>query len=86
MGIKSSCEFTKRVKGGGKMGFPNIEAERGRLGFTKKEFAKQIGVSTKTYYNWIDGITPIPSDALMKLSSMCHVSVDYLLNCKHDTT
>lgn len=62
------------------MGFPNIEAERGRLGLTKQEFAKKLGVTTKTYYNWIDGHTPVPSNALIKLADLCHVSIDYLLN------
>jgi len=62
------------------MGFPNIEAERGRLGLTKKDFAKKLGITTKTYYNWIDGATPIPSDALMKLADLCNVNIDYLLN------
>ena len=37
------------------MKFPNIEAERGRKGWTKEELVKQIGVSTKTYSNWQDG-------------------------------
>lgn len=31
----------------------NIEAERIRNGFTKDKLAKKLGVSTKTYYNWI---------------------------------
>ncbi len=64
------------------MNFPNIEAERARLGLTKEEFAKRLGVSTKTYYNWIGGINPIPSDALMKISKMCKSSIDYLLGMK----
>lgn len=61
------------------MNYPNIEAERARLGLTKEEFAKKIGISTKTYYNWIGGVNPIPSNALIKLSEVCQSSVDYLL-------
>lgn len=59
--------------------FPNIEAERARLGMSKEEFAKKIGISTKTYYNWINGVNPIPSTYLMKMAELCSVDVDYLL-------
>lgn len=62
-----------------KLNFPNIEAERARLGLTKEEMAKKLGVSTKTYYNWVRGTNPIPSDALLKLSQLCKSSIDYLL-------
>ena len=62
------------------MKYPNIEAERARLGLSKEDFAEKLDVSTKTYYNWvIHGTSPIPSDALEKISNICKVSVDYLL-------
>ena len=41
----------------------NIEAERARNGYTKEEMASRLGVSIKTYYNWINGETDIPSSA-----------------------
>jgi len=57
----------------------NIEAERERLGLTKPEFAKKLGIALKTYYNWINEDFPIPSDVLIQMAQMCDVSVDYLL-------
>lgn len=59
--------------------FPNIEKERERCGLSKKEFAKGLGVTRRSYYNWIGGKNPIPSDALIKISDMTGVSIDYLL-------
>lgn len=61
------------------MRFSSIEAERARMGLSKEEFAKKIGISAKTYYNWINGINPIPSDSLIKIATLCDVSTDYLL-------
>ena len=57
----------------------NIEAERARLGMTKSELAKEIGISTKSYYNWINEDTDIPSSALIKMKKIFDVSADYLL-------
>lgn len=57
----------------------NIEAERERLGLSKSEFAKKLGIALKTYYNWINGDFPIPSDALILMSELCDASIDYLL-------
>nr|DAH03548.1 MAG TPA: hypothetical protein [Caudoviricetes sp.] len=64
--------------------FPNIEAERARLGLTKEEFAEKLGVVTKTYYNWIGGVNPIPSDMLLKIAKLCNTSIDYLLGLKDE--
>ena len=33
--------------------YPNIEAERARRGYSKDEFSQLLGVSRKTYYNWV---------------------------------
>lgn len=64
---------------GNRIKFPNIEAERARLGLTKEAFAKKLGVATKTYYTWISGERPIPSNKLMLMSSICNSNIDYLL-------
>ena len=56
----------------------NIEAERGRLGLTKEQMCKAIGVTGKTYNSYIRGET-IPSGALVKLHELTGKSVDYLL-------
>lgn len=59
--------------------FMNIEAERARRGMTKEELSKELGVSTKTYYNWISGERPIPNTALSKMKNIFDVKIDYLL-------
>jgi len=61
------------------MVFTSIEAERARKGLTKEELAKKMGVSVKTYYNWLNGCSPIPSDILIKMSKFFDVTIDYLL-------
>jgi bacteriophage CI repressor helix-turn-helix domain len=58
----------------------NIEAERIRNGFTKDKLAKKLGVSTKSYYNWIYEKTDIPSSILMELAKIFGTSVGYLLS------
>lgn len=61
------------------MKYPNIEAERARIGISKDDFAKKLGIATKTYYNWLNGVNPIPSDRLIVMSSLCNSKIDYLL-------
>lgn len=61
----------------------NIEAERARKGLTKENLAKELGVSTKTYYNWISGATPIPNTALIEMKKIFNVGIDYLLEEKN---
>lgn len=62
----------------------NIEAERARKGLTKEELSMQLGVSLKTYYNWVNKDMDIPSSSLLKMADMFGTSIDYLLNrrCK----
>lgn len=56
----------------------NIEAERGRLQFSKTEMCKHLGITLKTYNSYInDGA--IPSTVLEQLHEMTGQSVDYLL-------
>lgn len=61
------------------MKFPNIEAERARMGLSKEELAKHLGIATKTYYNWLNGVNPMPCDALVEMSELFKVKTDYLL-------
>lgn len=56
-----------------------IEAERARNGLTKEDLAREINISTKTYYNWLNGTNPIPSTALIKMADIFKVDIDYLL-------
>ena len=60
------------------MRFPNIEAERARLGLTKTQLAKALGVSDKTLYNWYhNGAFTV--EALQKMAEMFRCPIDYLL-------
>ena len=59
--------------------YPNIEAERARIGLTKEELANRLDVSPKTLVNWQSGKTNISVNKLIKLSDMFGCSVDYLL-------
>ncbi len=57
----------------------SIEAERVRKGWTKEELAKKLGISVKTYYNWITEETDVPSTALVLMSHLFGTDIDYLL-------
>ncbi len=57
----------------------NIEAERVRNRLTQKQVAEKLGVSMKTYCNWIKEKTAIPGVALIKLGRMFGTDVDYLM-------
>lgn len=59
--------------------YMNIEAERVRNGLSKKDLADKLGVSKRTYYNWISGVKPMPHTKLKKMSYIFGVKVDYLL-------
>lgn len=57
----------------------SIEAERARNGLTKEELAKKLGVSIRTYYNWINEETDMPITKLVMLSRLFGTDIDYLL-------
>ncbi|MCI9197745.1 MAG: helix-turn-helix transcriptional regulator [Lachnospiraceae bacterium] len=57
----------------------SVEAERVRRQLTKEEMAKELGVSLKTYYNWISEETDMPISFLIKMSNMFGTTTDYLL-------
>lgn len=57
----------------------NIEAERARLQLTKEEISARLGVTSKTYTNYVRGETPIPSDVLIKMATLFRCKTDYLL-------
>lgn len=57
----------------------SIEAERARHQLTKEELAKKLGISLKTYYNWVNEETDMPISFLVKMSNMFGTTTDYLL-------
>ncbi len=58
--------------------YPNIEVERVRRGLSKDEVAEKLGVSRKTYYNWVVKGN-IPTRSVKRLAQFFNVSADYLL-------
>ena len=58
----------------------NIEAERARNRMTKEELAKRLDIAPRTYYSWVNEETDVPSSALIKMSNLFGVTIDYLLD------
>ena len=63
----------------------NLEAERARHNMTREALASHLQVSAKTYYNWVQENTDIPSSKLKELAKLFGVSVDYLIGIKTET-
>ena len=59
----------------------NIEAERGRLGMTKGDMSKALGITTKTYNSYIGG-APISSSVVETRQTLTGCSIDYLLGVR----
>lgn len=59
--------------------YPNIDAERARNGMSVELLSKALGVTRKTYYNWLSK-GKIPQSKLEAMADLFHVSVDYLLS------
>lgn len=57
----------------------NIEAERARYRLSKEELSRRLGVSVKTYYNWLNEETDIPSTKLMEMALLFGVTMEYLM-------
>lgn len=57
----------------------SIEAERARAQLSKEELAEKLKISTRTYYNWVNEETDVPSSYLVKMAKLFGVSIDYLL-------
>ena len=57
----------------------SIEAERVRNVFSKETLSKKLGISVKTYYNWVNEETDVPSSALIEMSKLFQTDIDYLL-------
>lgn len=69
----------KRVdKGENMVIYPNINAERARKGMSMEELAAVLGVTRKTFYNWISRGN-IPQNKLEQMARLFSCSVEYLL-------
>ena len=60
------------------MKYPNIDAERARKNLSLEDFAKELGVSRNTVYNWMRSGN-IPQGALLKMADFFDKPIDYLL-------
>ena len=56
----------------------NIEAERGRSQMSKEALSRELGITSRTYWNYLAG-GPIPSDKLIHMAQLFECSTDYLL-------
>lgn len=66
--------------------FPNIDAERARMGWSRVYLAEQLGVSYGTFKNWMKGKTEIPSSKVIKMAELFHCTTDYLLGLDTEQT
>lgn len=62
--------------------FPNIDAERARLGWSRMYLASRLNVSYSTLRNWMRGVTEIPSSKIVEMAEMFHCTTDYLLGLR----
>lgn len=62
----------------------NIEAERARSRLSKEELSKKLGISIKTYYNWLNEETDIPGTKLMDMATLFGVTMEYLMESVPD--
>lgn len=58
--------------------FNNLNAEMARNNMTVEDLAKRIGITKKTYYNWVHG-NKIPSTKLIEIAKLFNCSLDYLV-------
>lgn len=60
------------------MKYPNIDAERARMGITRAELAARLGVGRRTLYNWIESGN-IPETQLKNMCMLFDCTIDYLV-------
>ena len=63
--------------------YPNINAERSRMGLSLEELAQKLGVTRKTIYNWVTSGN-IPQRKAEQMADLFHCSMDYLLARKEN--
>lgn len=55
-----------------------IEAERARMGLTKEGLSRKLGITSRTYRNYLEG-GPIPSNKLVEMADIFGCTTEYLL-------
>lgn len=66
------------------MKFPNIDAERARLGMTRAELARECGIHPRTLYNW-ERNGRFQLDVVIRMSELFNCSLDYLAESVDET-
>jgi len=66
--------------------FQRIRDLREDHDMTQKQVAAKLNCSQQVYSNYELGQRDIPTDILIKLSKLYHVSVDYILNLSDQPT
>ena len=81
METESSSELPikRQLNRGDQMRYPNINAERARMGLSWGQLAGILGVTRKTLYNWTTK-GDIPQNALIQMTDIFGCSPDYLLS------
>ena len=64
--------------------FPNIDAERARLGWSRVDLASHLNVSYSTLKNWMNGHTKIPVSKVADMAVLFHCTTDYLLGIQRN--
>ncbi len=65
--------------------YERIRALREDKDWTQTDMAKKLNCSQQVYSNYELGQRDIPTDILIKLAKIHHVSVDYILGLKEKT-
>ena len=66
--------------------YPNIEAERARMGWSRAKLAEYIGTTEAVIRNWHSGRTDLPASKLIKMAQLFGCSTDYLLGLDDNHT
>lgn len=61
--------------------YPNIEAERARMGYTVTRLCEKLEIERGTYYKW-QKTGNIPASQLIKMAKLFKTSTDYLLGLR----
>ena len=75
--------MTELVFGGGAM-YPRIRDLREDADLSQTKLAQKLGMSQTGYSKYETGENDIPTNILIQLSKIYHVSVDYMLGISDD--
>lgn len=59
--------------------YENIEAERGRRGWTMQEVSDKLGINLATYRQRLATARDVPASVVVQYAELFDVSADYLL-------